>query len=248
MRGQFIFRGHCVETKKPTTYQEQIELLRSRGCIVANSETAIQFLKQFNYYRFSGYLTAFMQTDGKFAKGFTFEKAASVCAFDHELRAHIMKAVSGIEITVKSIVGYHHAHGYGALGYMNPGNFNEEHDHECFMEKFNSAVHNNTNSLIVKHHTQKYDSKFPIWVATELFTMSMISIFYADLKTTDKKAIAAEYSTDYAHLKSWLHSASVLRNICAHHSRLYNIRFHQNPKLPRQYRKHIGSGIYSLFR
>jgi abortive infection bacteriophage resistance protein len=237
-----------VEVKKPTTYQKQLEILRSRGCKVDDEQKAIQFLRRTSYYRYSGYLVAYRQADGNYLDGLTFDRVASICVFDQELRALIMKVVSEIEISIKSAVAYHHGHTYGSLGYTNSDNFNAKHDHDRFIEKFESAVQNNANSLIVRHHKRRYEGQFPIWVATELFTMSMISIFYADLKTDDKKAIAADYSTDYVHLESWLHSASVLRNICAHHSRLYNIKFHQNPKLPRRYAKIEGMGVYSLYK
>ena len=237
-----------MEVKKPTTYQEQLEILRSRGCKIDDEQRAIQFLRRTGYYRFSGYLVAFKQTDGNYLEGLTFDRVASICVFDQELRALITKVVSEIEISIKSTVAYHHGHTYGSLGYSNPDSFNEKHDHYRFIEKFEAAVQNNSNSLIVRHHKKHYNGQFPIWAATELFTMSMISIFYADLKTDDKKAIAVDYATDYVHFESWLHSVSVLRNICAHHSRLYNIKFHQNPKLPRRYVKIEGMGAYSLFK
>jgi abortive infection bacteriophage resistance protein len=237
-----------MEVKKPTTYQEQLEILRNRGCRIDDEQRAIQFLKRTSYYRFSGYLVAFRQSYGNYFEGLIFDRVASIYVFDQELRVLITKAVSEMEISIKSTVAYHHGHTYGSLGYTNPDTFIEKHDHDRFTEKFETAVQNNSNSLIVRHHKRRYNGQFPIWAATELFTMSMISIFYADLKTKDKKAIAADYATDYVHLESWLHSVSVLRNICAHHSRLYNIKFHQNPKLPRRYTKIENVGAYSLFK
>jgi abortive infection bacteriophage resistance protein len=246
--GTIFFGSFFMDMKQPKTYQEQIEKMRSRGCEIINENVAIEFLKRVNYYRFSGYFFAFKQDDQSFADEVSFEKIASVYAFDQELRFLIMKAVSEIELSAKSIISYYHGHQYGALGYMDLENFCEKHDHKRFVEQFESVMRNNRNAQFAKHHFVKYGGNFPIWVATELFTMSMISIFYADLKTADKKAIAKEYNTDYVHLESWLHSSSVLRNICAHHGRLYPARFHQPPKLPRTYIKNTEIGTYSLGR
>ena len=237
-----------MDVKKPTTYQEQLEILRSHGCVIDNDEAAIEFFRRVGYYRFSGYLISHKKEDGTYTDGLSFEKAAAIYAFDQDLRGIISKAVSEIEITAKSIISYHHSHRYGALGYLDADNFNKQHDHESFIKKFESTVSNNKNTLFVRHHMKTYAGQFPIWVATELFTMSMISIFFADLATEDKKAIAKEYNTDYSHLESWLHSASVLRNICAHYGRLYNSRFHQNPKLPREYARYADMNIRSLFK
>ena len=236
------------EVKKPRSYSEQIAVMRSRGCVVKDEPAAMEFLKRVNYYRLSGYFFAFLQANDIFSEGVTFERIASVYAFDQELRTLIMRAVSEVELSAKSIISFYHGHRYGALGYMNFSNFSNKHDHERFVAQFESAKRNNKNSQFVKHHFYKYEGNFPIWVATELFTMSMTSIFYADLETVDKKAIASEYNTDYVHLESWLHSASVLRNICAHHGRLYPVRFHQPPKLPRIYVKNTAIGTYSLGR
>jgi abortive infection bacteriophage resistance protein len=246
--GTIFYGGFIVEIKKPTTYEEQLAVMRSRGCEIKNEPEAIEFLKYVNYYRLSGYFFSFLQADGMFAEGTTFENVSSLYIFDQDLRALIMKAVSRIELSAKSIISYYHAHQYSELGYIDPESFSERHNHEKFLEQFQAATRNNKNAQFVKHHLRKYNGNFPIWVAAELFTMSMISIFYADLKATDKKAIAKEYGTDYPHLESWLHSASVLRNICAHHGRLYPVLFHQPPKLPRLYIKDTAVSVYSLGR
>jgi len=237
-----------MSIKQPTTYQEQVEILRGRGCFILDDAAGIDFLRRVNYYRFSGYLHAFKQNDGTYADVVSFEKIASMYTFDKDLRALLMRAVSEIELFAKSIIAYHHGHHYGSLGYLDASSFNTKHNHAKFIEQFETVVRNNRNSPIARHHIRNYGGSFPIWVATELFTMGMTSFFYADLLTGDKKVIAKEFGTDYVHLESWLHSTSVLRNICAHHGRLFITLFHQPPKLPRKYLQHTGTEDYSLFR
>jgi abortive infection bacteriophage resistance protein len=247
MRGH-LFEGDLMDVKNPMTYEKQISILKAHGCAVHDDSAAIEMLKRVGYYRLSGYLIAYKKNDGMYKDGVSFERVAAIYAFDQDLRGIISKAVSEIEITAKSVISYHHGHRYGSLGYLDASNFNERHDHQKFAEQFEAAVRNNKNALFVRHHIKTYNGKFPIWVAAELFTMGMISLFFADLKTDDKKVVAKDFCTDYAHLESWLHSASVLRNICAHHGRLYNILFHQNPKLPREYKKYANMGVCSLFK
>ena len=191
-----------MELKNPKTYEEQIYILRSKGCSIDNDSLAMEFLKRVNYYRFTGYLIAFKQSEETYFNDTSFAKIASLYTFDQDLRGIIIKAVSEIEIFTKSIISYHHGHYYGANGYMDVSNFNEKHNHKHFVEKLDAVIENNKNTLFVKHHMQNYDGRFPIWVATELFTMGMISIFYADLHSDIKKIIAKEYNTDYAHLES----------------------------------------------
>lgn len=48
-----------------------------------------------------------------------------------------------------------------------------------------------------------------------------------------RRAIAAAYGVDEQVLASWLRHLSLVRNICAHHSRLWNRDFTITPTLPR---------------
>ena len=66
----------------------------------------------------------------------------------------------------------------------------------------------------------------------EFFSIGMLSKFYADMKTQDKKAIAKQlFNTSFLYLETWLKCLTVLRNKCAHYARLYNTRFIVRPKL-----------------
>ena len=94
----------------------------------------------------------------------------------------------------------------------------------------------NSNTLVVKHHKQKYEGKFPLWVIIEFFSVGMLSYFYKDMITEDKKAIAMNlYSTSPVQLESWLRCLTDLRNRCAHYSRIYYWSFPAMPKMPNDY-------------
>ena len=49
----------------------------------------------------------------------------------------------------------------------------------------------------------------------------------------DRKRIADAYDLDEVTLTSFLHHLSTLRNVCAHHGRLWNRRFTVTMKIPR---------------
>ena len=83
-----------------------------------------------------------------------------------------------------------------------------------------SGAQYNSKVAFVKHHKDKYEGQFPIWVAMELFTFGMLSYFYNDLKTADKKAFARELGVNYRKLEGWLRCCIDRRNICAHYGRL----------------------------
>ena len=77
-------------------------------------------------------------------------------------------------------------------------------------------------SAIVKHHSNKYADKMPVWVMLELMTCSSVSLFYHALYLSDKNVIASEIGISAATLENHLHALSVLRNKCSHGVRLYN--------------------------
>ena len=54
---------------------------------------------------------------------------------------------------------------------MDASNYGSKHDHQRFLKLFADEVNYNKKVPFVKHHQENYDGKFPIWVATELFTL-----------------------------------------------------------------------------
>ncbi|MEX0975198.1 MAG: Abi family protein [Bacillota bacterium] len=220
--------------KTPTTYEEQVQLLRSRGLHIPDTETAKQILRNVNYYRFSAYLLPFRVTGSEqYAEGTTLNRVYSIYEFDQRLRSLIVSALEPIEIMLRTRIAYYHAHTYGADGYMNSANFEDCSRHDEFIEEFNSVVMKNSKSLIVQHHGINYGGRFPIWVAVELFSFGILSKIYANMRPEDRRQIAQDLGQGPEHLKSWFRCLAYLRNLCAHYARLYYENMRSLPRLPR---------------
>ena len=211
-----------LNTKNPTTYQEQMTLLKTRGCIISDDEFCLKTLQSVNYYRLSAYFLPFKNADDSFKLGTEFSKIVDIYNFDRELRRILFSAIEEIEIFLRTQFSYFHAHRYGSTGYLCAENFSERHNAQKFKEHIDKEINNNKKVLFVKHHIEKYDGVFPIWVITELFTFGMLSYFYADLKTPDKKVLARQlYDTVPQNMTSYLRCVTDMRNIVAHYGRLY---------------------------
>ena len=77
---------------------------------------------------------------------------------------------------------------------MDSSSFNSKYNVDKFEQNIDREIENNKKVLFVKHHIDNYDGQFPLWVISELFTFGMLSYFYNDLITADKKAFAgADY-------------------------------------------------------
>lgn len=206
------------EVKQFFTYSEQIEKLRSRGCIIKNEEDCASKLRNIGYYRLSAYFLPFRKEDGDYVDGLSFDRVYRIYEFDRKLRTHIFSALEVIEVSLRARLANFHAGKYGPLGYLDSSTFNEKHNAEKFAKGINREIENNKKVLFVKHHLENYDGCFPLWVITELFTFGTISYFYNDLTTADKKEFAGQ---NYKAMISWLRCCTDLRNICAHYGRLY---------------------------
>ncbi|MDR2519937.1 MAG: Abi family protein [Eubacteriaceae bacterium] len=221
-----------MDVKPATTYEEQVALLQSRGCIVEDKVRAIDVLSRVNYYRLSGYFYPFRNDDGTFHDGTSFEKIASIYDFDNRLRAVLSLAIGNAEIAARSEIAYFHALKYGALGYLNPSGYKRYFDPCILLSKFFETIKHNQNSPIIEHHRMKYNDQFPIWVAVEFFSMGTTSRFFSNLKKNDQKQIGNKYNASADQLGSWLLCLTNLRNVCAHYDRLYAAKFTARPSFP----------------
>lgn len=142
--------------------------------------------------------------------------------FDRKLRHIVFSAIEEIEIFLRTQFAYYHAEKYGPTGYLDEANFSAQHHHDKFIENIEREIESNRNVLFVRHHVDRKNGVFPLWVISELFTFGMLSFFYYDLQTSDKKRLAKDlYNENYRNILSWLRCCTDLRNICAHYGRLY---------------------------
>lgn len=106
--------------KPPISFEEQLELLISRGLVVNDTDKVLHYISQINYYRLAAYSLPFEETRNphKFIEGTTFNKILDHYLFDRELRLHLLDAIERIEISFRTQWAYHISHQYGAHGYL----------------------------------------------------------------------------------------------------------------------------------
>lgn len=232
--GAHLFFGEAMKLKEATTFEEQIELLEQKNILIDNREQCLNLLKRINYYRLSAYYLPYKGPDGKCIYNIPFSQIAEIYEFDKELRKLILSTVEQIEIFLRTQMAYYHVHKYGPDGYMSPKVYNKKHNHALFSKHVTSCINENSKTLIVQHHMQKYNGKFPLWVIIEFFSIGMLSHFYRGMSNPDKAALAKSlYGVNYQTMDSWLRCLTDLRNRCAHYSRLYYVKFPAIPKMPK---------------
>lgn len=235
-----------MKVKDAKTFEEQMEILRSRGCIIDDEDGCLDVLSSINYYRLSAYFLPYRDGENQFKAGTNFYAVYRSYEFDRKMREILWSVIGVIEINLRTMFAYYHAHKYGALGYMNKDNYNSKHNHKKFIKSFQREIEQNKRVPFVRHHIDRYENRFPIWVAVELFSFGMLSRFYADMKRADKKKLCRELGqpSDVI-LESWLRCCTDLRNICAHYGRLYFRTFSACPATERGSRYTLEKNLFS---
>ena len=73
--------------------------------------------------------------------------------------------------------------------------------------------------------------------------MGSLSILYGGLISPLQRSICSILEIQHYTSRSWLHVMSFLRNICAHHARLWNRELEIRPLIPRKDSKWITLGL-----
>lgn len=223
-----------MSDKEFKTIDQQLDLLKSRGLIVDNDNEAKVFLLRNNYYRISGYSLTLRSHD-VFNHNATFQNIVDIYSFDHELRHILLKYIDVIEVTVKSIYAYEFTRRHGGTGYLDSRYFTDSVKYKEIMDK---AEKQKTSRLpheaYLKHFVEDLKKDIPLWAFVDLLTISDISFLYKISEHDVQDAVAISLGLKVRGpdiLKSFMHSMTIVRNLCAHGSRLYNRLFEQRPWL-----------------
>jgi abortive infection bacteriophage resistance protein len=221
--------------KQALTFRQQLDLLTSRGLQVGNDSEALRQLASISYYRLSGYWYPFRvrtrqdQITDYLAPGTAFEHIVFLYEFDRRLRSLVLDAIERVEIAVRTQITYCFGHTYGAFGHTDSANFHPNFRHADWLAKLEDETRRSSDEFI-RHYKNKYDGfpTVPIWMLTEVISFGALSFFYKGLRNDlkagirDKSDIADYFNLHHKQLGDWLHTLTYVRNVCAHHSRLWN--------------------------
>ena len=221
-------------TKPALSYDEQVAKLSGRGLMVANPKAAADFLAHINYYRFSGYCLPFEVARHQFVPGTTFEQVVALHDFDRVLRDLFSEALEVVEVDLRSAMAYFFGHGHGAFGHTTPTVFYYGFKHAEWIAKVREEAERSS-ELFIEHHRHTYAEfpDLPIWIATEVMSFGALSRMYQGMVREDQIGLAKRYGLHSTVMQSWLHHLVYMRNLCAHHLRLWGKVSSIIPDLPR---------------
>ena len=243
-RAGFLFLGDPVTayTKPHLAFADQVRLLKSRGLIIDDEAEAERQLSVIGYYRLSGYWYSYRrQRDGApredhFVEGTTLRTVVRLYDADRRLKLHVLDAIERIEIAVRVLIGftlgrrgaYAHLDASTLDGRFTQPNRGRPSTYDRWLGKV-LAAQTRSSEDFVQHFQHKYDGRLPVWVMTEILDFGAMSYLFQGLKISDRNEIAARLGVldrqangNGGALANWLRVLNYVRNVCAHHSRLWN--------------------------
>ena len=233
-----------MEPKPFKSVDDQISILRERGMEIHDLEFARSVLREIGYYRLSGYSYPYRAVQAEaallsdnFIEGTTIEKVVKLYRYDQELRAVTGLQLAKIEIVLRVMISHE-------LGRVDPyihlsphklgkkawdkNNAQSTEQYAMWLEKYSTAVVRSNEDSVV-HYKKKYDAILPVWVAVHVLDWGSLRMLYDFARDEQRRAVANQLNISESQLSSWLLCLNDVRNVCAHHGRLYSRTFPKSP-------------------
>lgn len=231
--------GKILYNKPALTFEEQLSRLEERGLIIENKEKALHILQNISYYRLSGYWYPLLEdpkSDHLFKSESSFGQAFKLYCFDRELRGLIIGELEKVEIAVRTQLIYQLSHRHGAYWFSKESIFKNKEMLQKTILKIKTETDRSQEDFI-DNFGKKYTQNLPpCWMTLEVTSFGVLSSLYGNLQK-DKRGMSNYFGLDDKTFSSWLHSLLYVRNICAHHSRLWNKKLRISPIIPKSPRK-----------
>lgn len=207
--------------------------------IIANEAKAAEYLQRIGYYRLSAYWHPMRQRDAStrdvldnFVEGTTFREVTDLYTFDSRLRLVMLDALERLEVSLRTEValalGKHSPKAHRDLRFLGR-NFSKPRQtggpskHREWLQRLDKRANESKDQFAAHFRTKYPNDDMPVWVAVELLDFGPLSHLIGGMDNKDLALIGRSYGGIKPHLlKSWAHSLAFTRNVCAHHSRLWN--------------------------
>lgn len=230
--------------KQILTIEQQVKSYVDAGMEITSREDVEKALKSVGFYRLRGYsFHLYDNVAKKYITGTKFDDIFRLYQFDQELSALVFSMISKIEVALRvRLVEALLVH-EDALILQDSSIFKEKKMYWQNMSMIASEIAR-SNDVFIKHNFENHEGEVPVWAVVEVLSFGTLSKIIKNLKTgigsaysilaanyqyTSKKGNLANPSQKM--FTSWVQGVSILRNMCAHNSRIYNRTIHTTPEI-----------------
>lgn len=218
--------------------------LQSKGMAIPDIARATTIIETIGYYRFRGFAFHLLDTaTGKFFQGTCFDDVLQLYTFNSELTTLLFSMSSKIEVSLRARLCESLLTFGDPLIYLDPSIFRDKEKHWKNLSSLCNEI-NRSNEVFILHNYINHDGQIPIWAAVEVMSFGCLSKFISNLITgpqtpysklvnyyTYRTLKGKEVAPSLDMFSSWIHSVVVLRNMCAHNSRIYNRSINKKPMI-----------------
>ncbi|MDO4276120.1 MAG: Abi family protein [Eubacteriales bacterium] len=230
--------------KNFSSVTQLIQKLIAAGMTIDSQDEAKMALTTIGYYRLKGY--SFHRIDPatqKYIPGTNFSAVLKLYNFDSELSHLIFSYLSQIEVTLRARLVDAFQTTQDALILHDPSAFKDKQLYWRNQGSIASEI-SRSNDVFIEHNFNNHEGAIPLWASVEVMSFGTISKTIKNMKTGNQSAfsiLVQNYKFKNANGKdvnpskdmftSWIQAVSIMRNICAHNSRIYNRAISTRPQL-----------------
>ncbi|WP_462267027.1 Abi family protein [Mucilaginibacter sp.] len=232
----FIAMPKSPYTKPALSYNDQLQQLKFRNLVIDDDAKALFLLENISYYRLSGYWYPLLEqpkSAHQFKQGATFNQGFNLYCFDRKLRKLVNAELEKIEVAIRAKMIYILSFSHDAFWYTNANLFSNTVKHANTLKKLQEEYSRSREDFILAYKAKYTNALPPSWMIFEVASFGVLSGLYQNLKPgRDKRAVSRYFGLDSSTFESWIHGIVYIRNLCAHHSRLWNKMLSISPVLP----------------
>ena len=177
----------------------------------------------------------------QFVAGATFEQITDLYSFDRKLRVIFLDALDRVEVGLRAATTQALCQLHGSHWYLDSANFLPTADHGALVASLQEEIGHDDErkrAVHVHHYYSNYDDPPmpPSWMLLEALSFGSLVHILRKLNAQNLKAISRLIGITDPALKSWCLSLSYLRNLCAHHERVWNRTYTIKPFITSQHR------------
>ena len=236
--------------KEFKTIDEQIGLLKSRGLVIKDEQTAKLYLLTNNYYNIiNGYGEFFPKCGEQYTDGTSFEEIWRLYLFEMEAKQAIFQAIIAMERHLKAVFAYRFAEAYPdkPYAYLSIESYDKRSTLDVVktISSLSRTIQQQTRvrPSSIEHYVQKYQS-VPIWVLVNHIDFGQLRSMLSYAPTKIQNAVAR----DMLHfvnqhftiprknpftpeiMSSFIANINDVRNVCAHNNRLLRYKCRRDSK------------------
>jgi abortive infection bacteriophage resistance protein len=235
--GLFFMSEKVIFDKPALSIEDQISLLKQRKLIIGDTNSVNLYLTTIGYYRLMIYFKPFLINPYNSEYGFkpntSFADILQLYIFDRELRLLVTDAIERIEVTFRTAISNTMSIKYGSHWYLDCNLFSRIDLHKKFLEEI--SIHlKRSHEDFIKSYYNKYQlpEHPPSWMVIECISFGTISKIFSIIKDRAARKQVGDVLGQFSEIiKSWMKALTYTRNLCAHHSRLWNRFFVNRPQV-----------------